>query len=388
MTATAVHGEHLLPVYARRDVCFVRGEGCELIDDTGRRFLDFTSGIGVNALGYGHPVLRAAIQAAAANGLLHVSNLYRHRPGEELAALLTSHTSGSQVFFTNSGAEAVEGALKFARRAAADDGKHEIVAVRGGFHGRTFGALSVTDRSDYRRPFEPLVPGIRFVEPDDLAQAAAAIHPDHTAAVIVEPVQGEGGVRPMPPGFLRFLRDCCDRANCALIFDEIQCGLGRTGIRFAHEHSGVHPDILVLAKPLGGGLPMGAVVLHEEIAALVEPGDHGSTFGGGPFVASVALACARTILQPDFLSAVRERGRILGDRLNRWMGRPGVIDVRGVGLMWGVEMADSVGPIVDRAFDAGLLILQAGPHVLRFLPPLVISPEDLERGVDMLEEVL
>lgn len=389
MTATALPGtQHLVPVYARRDVCFVSGEGCELVDDTGRRFLDFTAGIGVNALGYGHPVIRAAIEDAAVTGLLHVSNLYRNRSAEELAELLTARSFGSHVFFANSGAEAVEGALKFARRAAVGESKREIVAVRGGFHGRTYGALSVTDRPDYRRPFEPLVPGMRFIDREDPERARAAIEVERTAAVIVEPIQGEGGVRPISSEFLGVLRDCCDAAGAALIFDEIQCGLGRTGERYAFEPSGVEPDIVVLAKPLGGGLPMGAVVVNERIASMLSPGDHGSTFGGGPFVSAVALACARTILEPEFLSTVRERGNALATRLRSLLARPDVVDVRGRGLMHGVELDRPVAPVLERAFDAGLLLLQAGSHVLRFLPPLVMSAEDLDRGLDIVESIL
>src|SRR5438552_543814 len=288
----------LLDVYARVGPLFVRGEGAELIADDGTRYLDLVAGIAVNALGYDHPVIRDAIDQALASGLIHVSNLYRTEPGERLAEELVARSFASRVFFCNSGAEANEAAFKFARKWS---GKSEIVAFTGSFHGRLFASLAATDRPEYRKPFEPLVPGVRIVPREDWAAVDHAISASRTAAVIVEPLQGEGGVRPVDPEWLAFVRELCAGRGVALIFDEVQCGLGRTGTLFAYEQAEVVPDMLTLAKPLAGGLPMGAVLLTDGIAAALKPGDHATTFGGGPLVARVALAVVRTIPEPGCL---------------------------------------------------------------------------------------
>ncbi len=275
----------LLGVYARVGPVFVAGEGSELIAEDGTHYLDFVAGIAVNALGYNSPVIREAALRALDSGLIHVSNLYRTEPGERLAAELTK-SFGGHAFFCNSGAEANEGAFKFARKWSQKTG---IVAFSGSFHGRLFASLAATDRPDYRRPFEPLLAGVQIIPLDDIEAAKRAISKERTAAVIIEPVQGEGGVRPVPAEFLAFLRDECSSKDTALIFDEVQCGLGRTGTLFASEPSGVVPDMYTLAKPLGGGLPMGAILVNDRVAAALAPGDHATTFGGGPFVATVAL---------------------------------------------------------------------------------------------------
>jgi acetylornithine/N-succinyldiaminopimelate aminotransferase len=315
VSVTAHPADALLPVYRRFPVTVVAGEGCELIAEDGRHYLDFVSGISVNLLGYNHPALRDAIARAADTGVLHTSNFYRTTPGEELAAELVEHSFAAHVFFCNSGAEANEGAFKFARRAAAGPEKHEIVALNGAFHGRTFATLAATDRPHYREPFQPLVPGIRIVNYTKPGELRRAISAERTAGVIVEPVQGEGGIHVMPDGVLRELRDLTRAAGAALIFDEIQCGLGRTGTLFAYEQTGVVPDMVTLAKALGGGLPMGAVLVSEPVAAAIKPGDHATTFGGGPFVASVALAQVRTVAEPAFLAGVRAKGAWLSERL-------------------------------------------------------------------------
>ena len=374
----------LLGVYARVGPTFVAGDGAELIAEDGTRYLDFVAGIAVNALGYNSPVFRDAVLRALDSGLVHVSNLYRTEPGERLAAELT-RTVGGQAFFCNSGAEANEGAFKFARKWS---GKTDIVAFSGSFHGRLFASLAATDRPDYRRPFEPLLPGVQIIPLGDRDAATRAIT-QNTAAVIIEPVQGEGGVRPVPNEFLAFLRERCEATGSALIFDEVQCGLGRTGTLFAAEQTGVTPDMYTLAKPLGGGLPMGAILVSDQIAATLAPGDHATTFGGGPFVASVALDVLRTIADPDFLAAVRAKGQVLGARfqgLARKSSR--VKEVRGRGLMWGIELNEVAAPIVAAARDRHLLVLTAGPNVIRIVPPLTISSGDLERGVAILDEVL
>jgi len=370
--------EALLGVYAQVGPMFVRGEGVELVAEDGARYLDFVAGIGVNALGYNHPVVRGAVERALSTGLIHVSNLYRTEPGERLAEELVARSFADRVFFCNSGAEANEAAFKFARKWS---GKT--------FHGRLFASLAATDRPEYRKPFEPLVPGIRIVPLGDWAAVDHAVSASRTASVIVEPVQGEGGVRPLDAEWLGFLRELCDSRGVALIFDEVQCGLGRTGTLFAYEQTGIVPDILTLAKPLAGGLPMGAVLVTGGIGASLKPGDHATTFGGGPLVARVALDVVRTVAAPDFLAAVRRKGDWVGERLGALAARsPRVREVRGRGLMWGIELTEPAAPFVTAARERALLVVTAGPNVLRLIPPLVITLEELERGVAILEEVL
>ncbi len=375
----------LLGVYARVGPLFVAGEGSDLIAEDGTRYLDFVAGIAVNALGYNSPVIRDAVLHALDSGLIHVSNLYRTEPGERLAAELTKSFAG-QAFFCNSGAEANEGAFKFARKWSK---KTDIVAFSGSFHGRLFASLAATDRPDYRRPFEPLLAGVQIIPLGDRDAAQRAITAERTAAVIIEPVQGEGGVRPVAAEFLAFLRERCDACGGALIFDEVQCGLGRTGTLFAAEQAGVTPDMYTLAKPLGGGLPMGAILVSDAIAAALAPGDHATTFGGGPFVATVALEVVRTIAEPEFLAAVRAKGEWLGARLRALATRTTrVKEARGRGLMWGLELTEAGAPFVAAARERHLLVLTAGPNVIRIVPPLTITREELERGATILEAVL
>jgi len=390
-SAAASSTDGLLPVYRRAPMEFVRGSGCELFDGDGNSYLDFASGIAVNALGYDDPGIRAAMLAAMDTGLIHVSNLYRTAPGAELANALVARSFASSVFFCNSGAEANEGAFKFARRWARAIGgaaKHEIIALRGGFHGRLFATLAATDRPGYRAPFRPLAGGIGIAERslDDLDTLLDA---ETVAAVIVEPVQGESGVRVLDAEFLRGLRALTRERGIALIFDEVQCGLGRTGYLFAHERLGIEPDLLTLAKPLAGGLPMGAVLLTAEIATSIQPGDHGTTFGGGPFVSSVALHVLDRLSDPELLARVREDGAWLAAQLGR-MVRPGsrVRAVRGIGFMWGIDVVEPAAEVVKRALAAGLLVCSAGEHTVRLLPPLVADRRELQRGVSILAELL
>lgn len=380
----------LLGTYARAPITVVDGAGAELIDDSGHRYLDFTSGIAVNALGYGDPGLRAALHAAA-DGLVHTSNLFHTIPGASLAQWLVDHSFADRVFLCNSGAEANEGAFKFARRWARSVGgptKHEILALRGSFHGRLFASLAATDRPGYRAPFRPLAGGIWVVE-RDLEEIDGALRHGSVAAVVVEPVQGEGGVRVLDAGFLREIRELTRERGVALMLDEIQCGLGRTGWLFAHEPSGITPDLLTLAKPLGGGLPIGAVLMTGEIAAAVQPGDHGSTFGGGPFVASVARYVVERLADPELLAAVRAHGVWMADALGQ-IARScsSVRGVRGAGLIWGIDVQEPAAAVIGRARALGLLVLSAGEHTLRLLPPLTISTEQLSRGVSLLHEAI
>jgi len=381
----------ILATYKRAPMEFVKGEGVELIDSDGKRYLDFASGIAVNALGYGDAGIAQVITDAVSTGLIHTSNLYRTAPGELLAAKLTDRSFASSVFFCNSGAEANEGAFKFARRWARQIGtgaKVEIIALRGSFHGRLFASLAATDRPSYRAPFRPLAGGVSICE-RDLADLETALDEETVAAVIVEPIQGEGGVRVLDPEFLQGLRKLTAKREIALIFDEIQCGLGRTGHLFAYENSGVVPDMLTLAKPLAGGLPMGAVLVSEEIGATIKPGDHGTTFGGGPLVAAVASYVLDRLSDPSLLKAVRENGAWLGEQLDAIARRSGKVRaIRGTGFIWGLDVVDSANDIVKRGWEEGLLALTAGEHTLRLLPPLIMDRDDLARGVAILEKII
>ncbi|MEP7087789.1 MAG: acetylornithine transaminase [Gemmatimonadota bacterium] len=381
----------LLPVYKRFPLEIVRGEGTQLFASDGRSYLDFTSGIGVNALGYADAGIAEAARGALESGVLHTSNLFHTAPGEALADALVAKSFASKVFFCNSGAEANEGAFKFVRRWARDVGggdKHGIIALRGGFHGRLFATLAATDRPQYRAPFRPLAGGISIAE-RDLGELSRMLDHRSVAAVIVEPVQGEGGVRVLEPAFLSGLRELTRERNVALIFDEVQCGLGRTGWLFAYERTDVVPDVVTLAKPLAGGLPMGAILMTSEIAASVQPGDHGSTFGGGPFVATVAKHVFERLSDPALLARVREHGAWLGDQLRALAaGREEIRAVRGVGYLWGIDVTRPAGEIVANAREAGLIILTAGNYTLRLLPPLTATREELARGLEMLEGAL
>jgi acetylornithine/succinyldiaminopimelate/putrescine aminotransferase len=370
---------------------FVRGEGVELIDTDGKRYLDLASGIAVNALGYGDAGIKRAMMAALDTGLVHVSNLYRTEAGEELSQLITRDSFAKSVFFCNSGAEANEGAFKFARRwgrATGSDAKTGILALRGSFHGRLFASLAATDRPSYRAPFRPLAGGISICE-RDLHVLDAALDGETIAALIIEPVQGEGGVRVLEKEFVRELRRLTAERGIALIFDEIQCGLGRLGTFFAYESFGVTPDMVTLAKPLAGGLPMGAVLVSSEIAATIKAGDHGTTFGGGPLVASVALEVVRRLADPSLLATVRENGEWLGETLRGIGKRTGKVRaIRGMGYMWGLDVVEKATDVIERGWDAGVLIINAGEHTLRLLPPLVMTREDLARGTAILERIL
>ena len=391
LAATTPTNGSLLGTYKRAPMEFVKGEGVELIDADGKRYLDFASGIAVNALGYGDAGIARVMSEALSSGLVHTSNLYRTSAGEQLADRLVESSFASKVFFCNSGAEANEGAFKFARRWArkiGSDAKVEIVALRGSFHGRLFASLAATDRPSYRAPFRPLAGAVSICE-RDLADLEIALDEETVAALIVEPVQGEGGVRVLDVDFLEKLRTLTAKREIALIFDEIQCGLGRTGHLFAYERSGVVPDMLTLAKPLAGGLPMGAVLVSEEIADTIQAGDHGTTFGGGPLVSAVAAHVFERLSDSTLLESVRENGAWLGEQLDAIARRSGKVRaIRGIGYIWGLDVVEPAGDIVKRGWDEGILMLTAGEHTLRILPPLVMDRDDLARGLSIIEKVV
>lgn len=378
----------ILGTYKRQAPLFVRGEGVYMIDDAGKRYLDFVAGIAVTSLGHNDAGVNAAVQEALSAGLIHTSNLYRTAPGEALAQWFVDHSFASSVFYANSGAEANEGAFKFARRWARSTehpAKHEIIAVRGSFHGRMPGTLAATDRPAYRLPFRPLMGGVAIVE-RDLDELRAVLDPETAAAVIVEPIQGEGGVRVVDPEFLRGLRELTRERNVLLILDEIQCGLGRTGTFFAYEQLGIEPDMLTIAKPLANGLPIGAILVNDKVARVMQPGDHGTTFGGGPLLANVAHHVVQRLSDPALLQHVREVGAWFGEQLQGIADRTGAVRaIRGKGLMWGMDVHEPAGAIIGRAFDRGLLMVSAGEHTLRFLPPLVITQAELAAGLEILE---
>jgi len=376
-----------VPVY-ERDLTMVSGKGARLEDAAGRSYLDFAAGIGVNGLGHGDRAVVAAIRDQSRR-LVHASNLYHSEPGSALAQRLSALAFPAKVFLCNSGSEAVEAAIKFARRLGRTQGRTELLAFEGAFHGRTLGALSLTWKAAYREPFEPLVPDARFCPWGDLDAAAERIGP-RTAAVVVEPVQGEGGVRPAPAGFLQGLAALCRERGALLVADEIQCGLGRTGRLFAHQHDGVTPDLLTLAKPLGGGLPLGAVLLREDLAGGLGVGDHGSTFGGNPVACAAALAVLDRLSSEGFVDAVARKGASLARGLRALARRhPGAVaEVRGVGLMLGVELRGPAAPVVEGLRARGVLATRAGERVLRLLPPLVVKPAEIREFLAALDSVL
>jgi acetylornithine/N-succinyldiaminopimelate aminotransferase len=370
----------LLPVYARAGVTFVRGEGSWLVADDGSRYLDFVAGIAVVGLGHGHPAPREAAHAQL-DRLWHASNLFWTQPMAELAERLSERFGGAQAFFCNSGAEAIEAALKYARKAT---GRRGIVALEGSFHGRTFGALSVTGQPAKRTAFEPLVPGVAFARLNDAESLRAACGGEPPACILLEPVQGEGGVRPATPEFLAAAATLADETGALLVLDEIQTGVGRTGTFFAFEAQGVRPAVTTLAKSLANGLPIGALLVADEAAGAFEPGDHASTFGGNPVACAAACAVVDTVTD-ELLRHVRTAGARLVDAL---AGMPGVIEARGRGLLVGAELERAAADVVAACLERGLLVSAAGERVLRLTPPLTVADAEVERALETLADVL
>jgi predicted acetylornithine/succinylornithine family transaminase len=378
--------ENILGTYKRTSFHPRAGKGAKLVDAEGKVYWDLLAGIAVNALGHRHPRLVKALREEA-NRLLHVSNLFYHPAQGLLAERLTQLSGMPRVFFCNSGTEAVEAALKFTRLAA--PGRSRMLALEGGFHGRTMGALALTGNEAYRKPFEPLVGETIFLPANDVAALESAATPD-TAAIFLEPILGEGGIVPLTREYARAARAAADRVGAALVFDEIQSGLGRTGHLFVFQEMGVAPDLVTLAKPLGGGLPLGAVLVSERIASLVKPGHHGTTFGGNPIACRLGLETLSEIVDGGLLEKVRETGEWFGKKLRNAQKRSkgAIVDVRGRGLIWGVELDRDAAEAQNALLKKGFVVGTSRAKVLRLLPPYVVPRPALSGFVRALEEIL
>jgi acetylornithine/N-succinyldiaminopimelate aminotransferase len=378
------------PNYGRTPLVLVRGEGTRVWDSDGKEYLDFTTGIAVTGLGHCHPVITGAIREAAAT-LLHVSNIFHNAPQVHLAKLLVEHSFADRVFFCNSGAEANEAALKVVRKYAKErlsTDRYEVIATNNSFHGRTLATVSATGQPKYHHGFEPLMPGFKHVPYNDLKAMERALD-SRTAAILVEPIQGEGGVNIPDDGYLPGLRKLCDESGALLVFDEVQTGVGRTGKLWAYEHSGVEPDVMTLAKALANGIPIGAMLCREEVAAALTAGSHGSTFAGSAFVTSVALATLTTVIGDKLPQRAAERGRELMDGVHALQRtQPAIKEVRGRGLLIGIELTKPAGPVMDACREAGLLVLTAGEKVVRLAPPLIVESGECKRALDILSAAL
>ncbi len=381
---------HLVNTYSRFPVVFARGRGVRLWDVEGKEYLDFAAGIAVDVLGHCHPKVVEAIKGQA-ESLLHVSNLYHIEPQIRLARALCDHSFADKVFFCNSGAEANEAAIKLARRFAKErwsSDRYEIVCMRDSFHGRTLATVTATGQEKYRHGFEPLVPGFKHIPFNDLKAAERAID-SRTCAVLVEPIQGEGGVRVADDDYLPGLRRLCSERGVLLMLDEVQTGMGRTGRLFAYEHWGIEPDVMTLAKGLGGGLPIGAMLANEAVAQAFVPGSHASTFGGAPFITAVAGAVLTAILGEQLPQRAAKVGAYCLSRLQELAQRyPFVKEARGKGLILALELTAPAKPIVERSLQRGLLVLTAGDQVLRFVPPLIIGEPEVDEALTILDQVL
>ena len=380
--------KYLVQTYARPPFVLTRGEGVHVYDADGKKYLDMAAGIAVNALGYNDPELVKAIQNAA-TGLLHTSNLFYTESQVKLAQALVEKSFADKVFFANTGTEAMEGAMKFARKYHVERGdaqRKNFVAFHGSFHGRTMGALAATDSEKYQAPFRPLMPGVTFANFNALDSVRAQVN-DTTAAIIIEPVQGEGGIYPASADFLRGLRQLCNERGALLIFDEIQCGVGRTGKLWGHEWSGVTPDMMTVAKPLAGGLPIGALLATDAVASTLHVGEHGTTFGGGPMITSVALSVFNRVSDPKFLAHVNETGNYLMERLSE-INSPHIKEIRGRGLMVGVELDIDASKIRTAGYAHGLLLIQAREKVVRFVPPLILQKTHVDELIEKFGKIL
>lgn len=385
--------KYILQTYGRPEFVLERGEGVHLFDTDGRCYLDFVSGLSVNAFGYGDEIILDKMLVQA-NKLIHVSNLFHTIPAPRLAKVLCERSFADRAFFCNSGTESWEAAMKFARKWGyknfPDRPKHSFITMNNSFHGRTYGSISSTGQPKYHKGFGPMLSGISFADLNDLESVKKQVNSD-TVAVMVEPLQAEGGIHQSDPEFLKGLRKMCDEMGLLLIFDEIQCGLVRTGALFCYEHYGVIPDIMTLAKPLAGGLPIGVTLMAQKVADAVEAGDHAATFGAHPVSCAVALEVFNRLSDPTFISGVKEKGLYLSAKLNEIMKRypEKISEVRGRGLISGVVVKNGdAGDLVTAFRDRNILVCLAGPDVLRFLPPLVIQKIHIDQVVGVLDEIM
>lgn len=374
----------LFPTYSRFPVTIAEAEGVTVKDTEGKSYLDFGSGIGVCNLGHRHPIVQTAVEEQLQK-YWHVSNLYHVPLQEEVGQLLIDHTVGDYVFFCNSGAEANEAAIKLARKAT---GKTKIITFNQSFHGRTYATMSATGQQKIQQGFGPLLETFTYVPYNDLAAFQQALD-DNTAAVMLEVIQGEGGVVVSDPEFLQAVAELCEENDVLLMIDEIQTGIGRTGKAFAYEHYGISPDVITLAKGLGNGLPVGAMIAKGKYRDVFGPGSHGTTFGGNPLAMAAAKAVLQTVLQDEFLTSVEEKGEYLLQQLNETIGsHPKVKEIRGKGFMIGIVYEDEVAPLINQLIECGLFTLSAGPNVIRLLPPLIATKEDIDQAVSLIADVL
>ena len=382
--------QYLLPTYARYPLGLARGKGVYLYDFDGKKYLDLLSGLGVNALGHAHPRIVKVIRDQAAK-VIHLSNLYYNEYQGLLAEKLCKASGLSRAFFSNSGTEAIEGALKLVRAAGHDRGgeaKSKVVALDGSFHGRTLGALSLTGQPKYRKNFDPLPGAVQFVERENIEQLKAAVT-DETCAIVMEPIQGEGGIRPASIEFMKAAREAATRHNAALIFDEIQCGMGRTGKLFAFQHFGVMPDVVCLAKPIAAGLPLGAFLVTEELSSAISPGKHGTTFGGGPLACRVALECLAILEEENRLEQVQRVGAYLTAQLNELVQKFDIAkEARGVGMIQALELTIPAKGFVEGAIADGVLLNVTQENVLRFLPPFLLEEKHVDKGIKTIKKLL
>jgi len=386
----ALADKYIFKTYGRFPIVLERGEGCRVRDEQGKEYIDFVAGIAVCALGHSSPVVSAALDEQSGK-LVHVSNLYYTRPQVELARLLVENSFADRVFFCNSGAEANEAAIKLARRYSNEkygDNRYKIITMKGSFHGRTMATLSATGQDKVKTGYSPLLEGFKFAAFNDLPDLERAID-DSVCAVMLEPIQGEGGVICPAPGYLKGVRDLCNDRGLVLIFDEVQTGVGRTGKLFAYENFGVIPDIMTLAKALGNGLPIGAMLAREELSSAFAKGSHATTFGGTPLVTAVARAVIESILKDGLLDNCRAMGDYFSERLNGLKKRHGVIkEIRGVGLIIAVELEIDGAPVVNACMEKGFLINCVQEKVLRFVPPLIITKDDIDLFIDAFDDIL
>lgn len=390
METVARTQKYIMNTYARLPVAIARGGGVYVWDEQGKEYLDFVSGIAVNALGHCHPAVVEAITRQAGQ-LMHTSNLYYTGPQAQLAELLIEGSPFDRVFFCNSGAEANEAAIKLARKygkEVLDLGRHEIITAWNSFHGRTLAAITATGQPKYQKGFEPLPAGFKYVPFNDVEALRACVS-DATCALMFEPIQGESGVRPATVEFLREARRICDETGILLILDEVQTGLGRTGRMFAFQHYGIEPDIISLAKALGGGLPMGAMMAKEDVASHFEPGSHASTFGGNPVAAAAACAVIKTILDDGLMDNARNMGSYFASGLSGLKDKyAGITEVRGMGLMVGLGLARGAREVAAKCLELGLLVNPIGDTTIRFLPPLIVTREDVDKALAILDQAI